>query len=131
LWPSHSATQIAKRLQRPHWSVFAKVHRLRQEGLLDGGITKRFAVPPKRTRPQRAKPETRIMPQKPARALSGQAPPLAMQPCSRIELADGRCHWPLGEVQKVATMFCGGSAVPRRRYCAHHLRIARGQGSAS
>ena len=57
LWPSHSATQIAKRLQRPRWSVFAKVQRLRQEGLLDGGITKRFAVPPKRTRPQRAKTE--------------------------------------------------------------------------
>jgi hypothetical protein len=31
----------------------------------------------------------------------------------------------------VAVLFCGGVAVPGRCYCAHHLWIARGQGSAS
>jgi GcrA cell cycle regulator len=54
-----------------------------------------------------------------------------MRPCSLLELDDSRCHWPLGDAEAVATMFCGGDAVPGRRYCPHHLRRARGQGSAS
>ena len=36
-----------------------------------------------------------------------------------------RCHWPLGEVNAITTEFCGGAAVPGRRYCPHHLRMAR------
>ena len=56
---------------------------------------------------------------------------LDMRPCSLLELDDSRCRWPLGEAEAVATMFCGGDAVPGRRYCPHHLRRARGQGSAS
>jgi GcrA cell cycle regulator len=50
---------------------------------------------------------------------------LAMQSCSILELDQTRCHWPLGEVNAIATEFCGGAAVPGRRYCPHHLRMAR------
>ena len=49
-----------------------------------------------------------------------------MQPCALVELEAGRCHWPLGEVRQVATMFCGGVAEPGPRYCQHHQRMARG-----
>ena len=56
---------------------------------------------------------------------------LARQPCSILELDQTRCHWPLGDIEAVAVLFCGGVAVPGRCYCAHHLWIARGQGSAS
>jgi uncharacterized protein YidB (DUF937 family) len=33
--------------------------------------------------------------------------------------------WPLGEVHRVATWFCGGAAVTDGPYCTHHLRMAR------
>ena len=52
---------------------------------------------------------------------------LAMRPCSILELEAGRCHWPLGELTAIATLFCGGVALPGRRYCVHHLRIARSE----
>jgi len=45
---------------------------------------------------------------------------VAMRPCAILELDDSRCHWPLGEMHRVATQFCGGAATPGRRYCAHH-----------
>jgi hypothetical protein len=54
-----------------------------------------------------------------------------MRPCGLIELDDSRCPWPLGEMHQVATLFGGGVSVPGRRYCGHHLRRARGQGSVS
>jgi hypothetical protein len=73
----------------------------------------------------------RIMPAKPPPAANGSVPSLDMQqPCALLELDDGRCHWPLGDVHQVATLFCGGATVPRRCYCAHHLRRARAQGTA-
>jgi hypothetical protein len=42
-----------------------------------------------------------------------------------VELDDGRCRWPLGDLHRVATLFCGGNAVPGFSYCQHHLRMAR------
>ena len=129
LWPSQSATQIAKRLQRPRWSVCAKAHRLRQEGLLDGGITKRFAVPPLRVRPRTSKP--RINPQLKSAPAKTVDDVVEMRPCSILELDATRCHWPLGDVETIAVMFCGGVAVPGRRYCAHHLRRATGKGGGN
>ncbi len=68
--------------------------------------------------------KTTRMVKKPTAFYNGQAPPLEMQPCTLVELEAGQCHWPLGEMQQVAVMFCGGAAVPGRRYCAHHLRRA-------
>ena len=47
-----------------------------------------------------------------------------LQSCSILELDQTRCHWPLGE-STIATEFCGGAAVPGRRYCPHQLRMAR------
>ena len=68
---------------------------------------------------------TSIMPQTPAPPLDGTVRLPDMRPCALIELDDGRCHWPLGDVHQVATLFCGGATVPGHRYCPHHLRMAR------
>jgi hypothetical protein len=51
---------------------------------------------------------------------------MGMAPCSILELDDSRCHWPLGEVHKVAALFCGGVAETDCPYCTHHLQMARG-----
>ena len=131
LWPTTSAQQIAKRLQRPLGAITAKLSRLRRDGVLPpGGFVKHFEVNPTRTRPQPVARQLGDIPQlksAPARTVDDR---LAMQPCRIGELNDSRCHWPLGDIDAIATMFCGGVAVPGRRYCAHHLkRAARGQGS--
>ena len=120
LWPVASTTQIADRLHRSRSAVCRMVARLRQEGVLPSDAEKLFEVTP---RPARARPIVRrMMPAKP--------PPvddrLNMRPCTILELDATRCHWPLGDVEKVASEYCGGVAVSGRRYCAHHWVRARG-----
>jgi GcrA cell cycle regulator len=118
LWPTQSAAQIAKRLQRPRQAVCAEAHRLREEGLLPPDVAK-FEIDPRTPRrPARPKPP----PPPPPPAIDDT---LAMRPCSISELDDSRCHWPLGDVYKGVTMFCGGKTVRGDHYCGHHLRLAR------
>jgi GcrA cell cycle regulator len=116
LWPTNSAMQIANRMHRPRAAICGKAKRLLKEGLLAGKIAN-----PRKRRPRRASPPQLIMPPKPPPPVDDR---LAMQPCSILELDAGRCHWPLGEVHKVATEFCGGTPAPGHRYCRHHLRMA-------
>ena len=52
LWPTNSASEIAKRLHRLRSAIRGKAVRLRQEGLLPPNLPKHFDVnPPKRPRP--------------------------------------------------------------------------------
>jgi GcrA cell cycle regulator len=133
LWPTASATQISRWLNRSRSSICAKAMRLRHDDLLPDGVEKHFEVKPVQTRPGRArKTVTSVMPQKPAPPpLDGTVPLPDMRRCALVELDETRCRWPLGEVHEVATEFCGAGKVPALPYCAHHLRIAHGQGSAS
>jgi len=125
LWPVASAAQIAKRLQRPRWSVCAKAQRLRRDGVLPPGGEKCFEQNPW---PVRAKPEA-IAARKPAAPLLHDAAnlamqPLAMRPRSILELDKTRCRWPLGNIHAVAVEYCGGATLPGKRYCPHHLWLA-------
>jgi hypothetical protein len=95
--------------------------RLLKQGLLQGKI-----INPRKRRPRARPPQIRLL-LRPTQVDAS----LARQPCSILELDQTRCHWPLGDIEAVAVLFCGGVAVPGRCYCAHHLWIARGQGSAS
>ena len=135
LWPTASAAQIAKGLHRPIGAITGKASRLRRDGVLPAGGEKHFAVSQWWARSPARASQVRTSPQVPQMRHLKSAPvvddALDMRPCSLLELDDNRCRWPLGEAEAVATMFCGGDAVPGRSYCAHHLRRARGQGSAS
>ena len=126
LWPTASAAQISKLLNRSRASICGQAMRLRRDDLLPADVEKHFEVKP--ARPGRTKLETTIRPERTVR--SKPAPPpindtLAMRPCALVELDDGQCRWPLGEVHQVAALFCGGAAVPGFSYCGHHLRMAR------
>ena len=118
LWPMSTAAQIAFRLHRPRAAICGKAKRLLKEGLLEGKNAKHPNPRKRRTRAQ--PPQIRIIQPPP----QGDDSP-AMQSCSILELDQTRCHWPLGEVNAIATEFCGGAAVPGHRYCPHHLRMAR------
>jgi hypothetical protein len=69
LWPTNSASEIAKRLHRLRSAVRGKAVRLRQEGLLPPNLPKHFDVnPPKRPRPgpKPPNPRDRLIPLSPA-----------------------------------------------------------------
>lgn len=50
--------------------------------------------------------------------------PLNMVPCLIVELDHTRCHWPLGNINEVATLFCGAAAADGWPYCVHHTQLA-------
>jgi GcrA cell cycle regulator len=126
LWPTASAAQISRWLNRSRSSICGKAMRLRHDDLLPGGVDKHFEVKPVRTRPGRAKTTvTSIRPAKSPPRIDATVPPLEMRRCPLVELDDGQCRWPLGDVHQVATLFCGGNAVPGLPYCQLHLRMAR------
>jgi GcrA cell cycle regulator len=124
LWPTSTAAQIAYRLRRSRAAICGKAKRLLEEGLLEG---KNANNPNPRKRRRRARPlRIWIMPPPPPPPANDS---LAMRPCSLLQLDEARCHWPLGDVNEVATEFCGGAPAPGHRYCRHHMRMAHGQGS--
>ncbi len=126
LWPVASAAQIARRLHRPTGAISGKASRLRREGVLPaGGVAKRYDVKPWRARSHLVCHPTHLK-SAPAKPPPSVDDALDMRPCSLIELDNTRCHWPLGDIEKVATMFCGGVAV-QRGYCRHHWQRARGK----
>jgi GcrA cell cycle regulator len=128
LWPSASAGQISKWLKRSRGSVCGKAMRLRSDGVLPAEVEKHFEVNPAvQTRPGRAPVTvTSVIPAKPTLSVDATVPPLDMRRCSLLELAEGQCRWPLGDVYEVATLFCGGAVEPGRAYCGHHWRMACG-----
>ena len=128
LWPTASATQISKWLNRSRGSVCGKAMRLRSDGVLPADVEKHFEVNPAvQTRWVSAKTTvTSIRPEKPTLPIDATMPPPEMRRCSLLELDDGQCRWPLGTVAEVATMFCGVAVEPGRAYCGHHWRMACG-----
>ena len=52
LWPTNSASQIAKRLHRQRSAIRSKAERLRQEGLLAHNPPQHFDVNPPKRRPR-------------------------------------------------------------------------------
>ena len=126
LWPTASAAQISKLLNRSRASICGQAMRLRRDDLLPADVEKHFEVNPAvQTRPPAKTMVTSIRPAKPTPPIDATAPPKDMRRCSLLELDDDQCRWPLGEVHQVATLFCGGGAVPGFSYCGHHLRMAR------
>jgi len=130
LWPSASAAQISKQLNRSRGSVGGKAMRLRSDDLLPADVEKHFEVNPAvQTRPGRAQTTVRSITTAkptppPTLPVDATVPPPEMRRCSLLELDDGQCRWPLGPVAEVATLFCGGAVEPGRAYCRHHWQVA-------
>ena len=74
--------------------------RLRSDDLLPADVEKHFEVNPAvQTRPGcTTTTVTSIMPAKPTPPVDATVPPSEMRRCSLLELDDGQCRWPLGDV---------------------------------
>ena len=123
LWPTHSAGQIGDALGKTRSAISGRAFRL---GL--PGTGKKLDHDPHKPRPRPRAPkmivERRFTP--PPEPVEP-SDVLEMRPCSLLELEAGRCKWPLGPIDKIATRFCGAVVQPGRGrlYCPHHLQVAR------
>ncbi len=124
-----SCSQIAAEIGVTRNAVIGKIHRL---GLSPG----RPAAAPARSCPPRVR-QPRHSPQRrflrlmfaPAPSLAGDeaAAPAAIdstQRCSLVELAQGKCHWPIGDPCTADFAYCGNEAIAGFSYCAGHARMA-------
>ena len=129
-----TCSQIADEIGVTRNAVIGKIHRL---GLSPG----RPAGRPARERPPRDR-RPRSLPQRGllhliyAQAPSvgelatgelaavAQAPIESAQRCSLLELAQGKCRWPLDDPGNADFAFCGNDSHPGLSYCAAHARMA-------
>jgi GcrA cell cycle regulator len=127
-----SCSQIAAQIGVTRNAVIGKIHRLGlSPGRPPGGSAR--SCPP-RTRHPRAASHQRLLRLMWAdgSAAAALAEPLAAvssaQPCTLLDLAQGKCRWPLDEQDASNTAadfsFCGNEAVSGLSYCAGHARMA-------
>jgi GcrA cell cycle regulator len=117
LWRTHSAGQIAQKLQRSRSAVCGKIGRLRQKGIklvfdgsrLGGGKRPHLAL---------LNDNALLAPKR--RRAPAPEDPLAARPCGLLQLNDKRCHWPL----EASRLFCGGQVLEGSPYCPYHSRKA-------
>ena len=116
-----SCGQIAHEIGVSRNAVIGKIYRL---GLSRGrsAVTSR----PCEGTPARA---PRVLSQRKAlQALFASEPVVAdvvsAEPCSLLDLAPGKCRWPIGSVGISGFTFCGNTTAAGMSYCAGHARKA-------
>jgi GcrA cell cycle regulator len=128
-----TCSQIAAEIGVTRNAVIGKIHRL---GLGPGrpAAASGRACPPRTRRPRlpSQRQMLRLISADAPRAADGDAPdamPIdGAQCCSLLELAQGKCRWPVGDQggnsRATDFVFCGNEAVAGFSYCAGHARMA-------
>jgi GcrA cell cycle regulator len=119
-----SCGQIAREIGVTRNAVIGKIHRLGlSRGRPTAGQAERPGTP---TRRSATLLRRRIM-----RSVYADAPTPAVEDpaagavhCSLLDLATGRCRWPINDPGSENFCFCGNHAVAGLSYCAGHARIA-------
>lgn len=124
-----TCSQIAAEIGVTRNAVIGKIHRL---GLSQGRHANAAAgVCSQRARRPRLPSRRRLL-----RLISVEAPSVAdevgaepapvesAQRCSLLELAQGKCRWPIGDPGGADFAFCGNEAIAGFSYCAGHARMA-------
>jgi GcrA cell cycle regulator len=124
-----TCSQIAAEIGVTRNAVIGKIHRLGLSPARPAGVPAR-SCPPRVRRP-RASPHSRLL-----RLIysdaphpgAGEAAPIepidSAQRCSLLEIAQGKCRWPIGDPDTADFAFCGNEAVTGFSYCAGHARMA-------
>jgi GcrA cell cycle regulator len=121
-----SCSQIAAEIGVTRNAVIGKIHRL---GLSPG----RPAAPARSCPPRVRQPRTsqrqflRLMFARAPGVAGEEAAPVAvetMRLCTLLELAPGKCRWPVGDPCATDFVYCGNDAAAGFSYCAGHARMA-------
>ena len=124
-----TCSQIAAEIGVTRNAVIGKIHRLGLSSGRPAGAPSRSS-PPRVARP-RVSQQRRLL-----RLIYADAPGVAdgaaleagpvasAQPCSLIDIAAGKCRWPVGDPAAADFVFCGNDAVGGLSYCAGHARMA-------
>jgi GcrA cell cycle regulator len=131
-----TCSQIAAEIGVTRNSVIGKIHRLGlstggRPGRRPGSLAQRMRTSGPAQAPRQPSRITRIF-----RAIADagatvvpfpaelDAPAEGAPRCSLIDLASGRCRWPLSDPGKADFGFCGRDAITGLSYCAGHARLA-------
>jgi GcrA cell cycle regulator len=126
-----TCSQIAAEIGVTRNAVIGKIHRLGLSPARPAGVPAR-SCPPRVRRP-RASPHSRLLHliySDAPRAGAGAGEALAIEPidsaqrCSLLDIAQGKCRWPIGDPDTVDFAFCGNEALAGFSYCAGHARMA-------
>jgi GcrA cell cycle regulator len=125
-----TCSQIAAQIGVTRNAVIGKIHRLGLQPMRSPGAPARLS--PHRVRRSRLSPQhqlLRLMFSEGARVSEEATAPVdSAQPCSLLEIAQGKCRWPLGDragdCRAADFMFCGNEAITGFSYCAGHARMA-------
>jgi GcrA cell cycle regulator len=124
-----TCSQIAAEIGVTRNAVIGKLHRLGLSSGRPAGAPAR-SCPPRVARPRLSTQRQRL------RLIHAQAPGFTDDPatesaavnsaqrCSLLELAQGKCHWPIGDPAAANFAFCGNEAIAGFSYCAGHARLA-------
>jgi GcrA cell cycle regulator len=122
-----TCSQIAAEIGVTRNAVIGKIHRLGLSPARPAGVPAR-SCPPRVRRP-RVSPHSRLL-----RLIYSDAPrtgeAAAIEPidsaqrCSLLDIAQGKCRWPIGDPDTVDFAFCGNEALAGFSYCAGHARMA-------
>ena len=123
-----TCSQIAAEIGVSRNAVIGKIHRLGLSPARPAGASARSCPP--RARHPRISPSSRLL-----RLIGAQAPGIAgdaaepvpidsAQRCSLLEIAQDKCHWPIGDPHAADFAFCGNETVTGFSYCAGHARMA-------
>jgi GcrA cell cycle regulator len=126
-----SCSQIAAQIGVTRNAVIGKIHRLGlSPGRPPGGSAR--TCPPRARHPRAASHQRLLRLMWPNGApAAAMVEPLAVasaQPCTLLDLAQGKCRWPLEDHGASGTAadfsFCGNEAVAGLSYCVGHARMA-------
>ena len=127
-----TCSQTAAEIGVTRNAVIGKIHRLGLSPARPAGASARSCPP--RARHPRISPSSRLfrLIQSDARGAgevsvlepSVPEPIDSAQRCSLLEIAQDKCHWPIGDPHAADFAFCGNAAVTGFSYCAGHARMA-------
>jgi GcrA cell cycle regulator len=124
-----TCSQIAAEIGVTRNAVIGKIHRLGLSPGRPAGAMARSS-PPRVGRP-RISTQRKLL-----RLIYADAPSIAIEaaldctvvdsaePCSLIDIAPGKCRWPVGDPSTADFVFCGNAAADGFSYCAGHARMA-------
>jgi GcrA cell cycle regulator len=125
-----SCSQIAAQIGVTRNAVIGKIHRLGLSPVRPPGAMARSCPPhPRDPRPPSPRRRLRLLWSDGAVTPEVEGVPAAVEsaePCSLLDLAQGKCRWPVSDTggRTADFVFCGNAVIEGLSYCAGHARIA-------